>query len=385
MTLHQSIEIAKKIFLGILIGIVLIILFTLLFRVGLMIKNAISPAKIVSTNHLYDKLPALQFPKNSTADKLSYKLNTLTGTFPQFPDRLDIFPIIQAQPNLLNLQKARNKAISLGFTTDQGTASFERNLGNDTYHWSHSDDIQRELTINILSFNFSLSSNYLSSPTVQGAKTIQSTKDAVSTTKSFLQSIGFEPTDIDYDKTINASEKTPYFTQPQLFSIANNALVSTTSISTTQVIRVDLYQKNMTYSLDTGISNGVGGTKKLDMDLPILYPHPPYSTMSFWVASGGISSEVYAANFNHQSIVIPEDSEATYPIKTAQEAYDELTHDKGYIASYFGSDKAITINDVYLAYYLGENSQQYLMPIIVFEGDNGFFAYVSAINDNWIK
>jgi hypothetical protein len=113
------------------------------------------------------------------------------------------------------------------------------------------------------------------------------------------------------------------------------------------------------------------------MKIPVLYPHPPYSTMSFWIASGQNSQEVDAASFVHREILT--DSHATYPIKTAQEAFDALKAGDGYITSYQGADTNILISNVYLGYYLGEENQGYLMPIIVFEGQNNFFAYVSAI------
>ncbi len=385
MTLHQSIEAAKKFLLGVIAGIILIIILTFLYRLTIIAKNALFPGKITPANHLYDKVPALKFPKNSISDKLTYKLNTLSGTLPQFPDRLEIFPITQPQPNLLNLQKARDKAKKLGFTADDGSASNETNLGNDTYQWTHSDELQKALSMNIISFNFSYTTNFLSSQTVQEAKSINNIKDAIDTAKSFLENISLAPTDIDDSLTSQASNDTPYFTQPQLFSIKDNALVPATSISTTQVIRVDLYQKDMTYNLDTGIPDPNGGNKNIAMDLPILYPHPPYSPMNFLVASGGLSSKVYGANFKHQTVVVPTDNVAVYPIKTSQKAFDELTKGKGYIAAYSGSDNTITITNVILAYYLGEDPQQYLMPIIVFEGNDGFFAYVSAVSDEWIQ
>ncbi len=32
-----------------------------------------------------------------------------------------------------------------------------------------------------------------------------------------------------------------------------------------------------------------------------------------------------------------------------------------------------------------DEAQPYLMPIYVFEGNDGFFAYASAIQEGWIK
>jgi hypothetical protein len=200
-----------------------------------------------------------------------------------------------------------------------------------------------------------------------------------------LETIELLPKDIDLTKTQTPEKNVHYITSPQIFSIVNGALVPTTSLSKAQAIRVDIYQKDMEYQLNTGIA-GDGGIKKLDMKIPILYPHPPYSTMSFCIASGANGAQVVAANYVHQDITIPEvDTEATYPIKTATEAFDELKKGNGYIAAYSGNDSSVLINNVYLAYYLGEEKQDYLMPIIVFEGDGGFFGYVSAVKNDWVK
>ena len=119
--------------------------------------------------------------------------------------------------------------------------------------------------------------------------------------------------------------------------------------------------------------------------MPILYPHPPYSTMSLWIAVGQAGPQVVTANFTHQTINTTPETEATYPIKTAEEAFEELKNGKAFIASYNGSATDIAITNVFLTYYLGEQPQEYLMPLIVFQGDNGFLAYISAVRDEWVK
>ena len=43
------------------------------------------------------------------------------------------------------------------------------------------------------------------------------------------------------------------------------------------------------------------------------------------------------------------------------------------------------IKKIYLAYYLSEQRQNYLMPIVIFEGNNNFYAYVQAVQDEWIN
>ena len=85
--------------------------------------------------------------------------------------------------------------------------------------------------------------------------------------------------------------------------------------------------------------------------------------------------------FSHQ-VVSQENT--TYPIKNVSQAFDLLKKNKAYIAGYFGTQTEIRIKDIYLAYYLGEEKQQYLMPVYVFSGKDGFTAYVPAVSDTWM-
>lgn len=82
MTLHRTIDGAKKFFLGLALSIGVIIIFTLIFQLGVIIKNVLFPPPVQPENHLYDRLPALEFPKNATPFVLTYKLNTISGTLP---------------------------------------------------------------------------------------------------------------------------------------------------------------------------------------------------------------------------------------------------------------------------------------------------------------
>jgi len=374
MTLHKLTEIAKKV--GIILGIIIGTGMSLyvLVQTGTLIRDMISPPPIQPPTHVYNTLPPLQFPKNAVDTKLTYTLNTITGGLPDFPDRLNVYPIKHNEPSLLNLNKVKTKVAGVGFLDYTGYTLPEKYLGDVIYEWDDQKDFTRKLVFNIVTFNFNLDSNYLFSFSALGARRLSTQGNAILTTKTFLENMGLFPTDIDLTKT-----------KPQLLSIKNGALTPTTSLSKTQVIRVDLYQKDMQYALNTGIPQKPKGFKLVDIQLPIMYPNPPYSTMSFWIASSENGPTVGAARFFHQDIILPKDLDATYGIKTAKEAFEELQKGKSYIASYDGFDSNIAINDVYLAYYAGDQLQSYLMPIIVFEGKNGFFAYVSAVKNDWIK
>jgi len=385
MTLHKTVVVAKKFLLGVVIGIGIVLISGILFQLGVIIKNILIPPKVQPANHVYEKLPALIFPQNATSTQLTYKINTISGDLPEFPDRVNIYPIKQPTPSLLNLNKAKDKANSLGLIGDDGNTLPEKKLDETRYQWTENKGIQRKLVVDSLTFNFDLESNYLSSLTVLNAQGKLTQTDAVGATTDFMSTLALMPDDITLDKTTTPNQDVPYITNPQSFSIQNGSLVPTESFLSTQVYRVNVYQNDITYDLNTGVPGVTGGFKKIPMAMPILYPYPPYSTMSFWVAAGQLGPQVVAAKFIHQAVNLTPETEATYPIKTTQEAFEDLKNGKAYIASYNGTDTDVAITNVYLTYYLGETQQHYLMPLIVFMGDNGFFAYVSAVKDEWVK
>ena len=331
MTLHQATEAMKKVLLivGALFGGILLIVF--LFQLGVLLKNAIFPPKVEPPTHLYGKLPKIVFPANVTDKQLTYTINTIDGNFPTVPDRLGVFPILQPQPNFLNLDKTKNKVQRLGF---YGSSLVEIPLGNANYEWREISDIQRIVVFNTITFDFILQSNYLSSSAVLNARSLPNEQGAISRVEDLLHTIDLFPSDIDLGKTQTPPQQLSYLTAPQIFEIRQGQLIPTTSLSNAQVIRVDLYQNDLAYDLNTGVLDLQGLSKHTPVTLPIFYPHPPYSTMSFWVAAGQNGSLVTAANFVHKTILSSEENQATYAIKTPTNAFKELQAGKGYIAAY---------------------------------------------------
>jgi len=74
---------------------------------------------------------------------------------------------------------------------------------------------------------------------------------------------------------------------------------------------------------------------------------------------------------------VDQTSFATYPLKTAEEAYSDLVSGKGYI-SIIPDKPAVSISMVYLAYFEPEDYASYLQPVFIFEGPN-FKALVPAV------
>lgn len=343
LTLHSTIDTTKNILKWGGIFLCLLFFFVILFRFIFAVKEHFFPTPAPPPTVVFGKLPDIIFPPNASSLTFSYTLDTIDGSLPIFSDRANVYPINQPQPNLLSLQRANENVSQVGFS------GIGIQNSPELYEWQMPGDITKTLSYDIVTNNFMLTSNYLDKNNPYDS---QLTNKAVGTATDFFTKLGAPLTDIDNAKT----------TVTQL-NIQNGAPVPAISIATTQIARVDFFQSN------------IG-------KLPILYVHPPFSTIYALANSATFDGQVVEARNTHKDVLTAD--MATYPIITAQEAYAQLREGKAYIAAYYGKTNAISIKKIYLAYYMSPEEQRYLLPIVVFEGNDGFFAYLNAIKNIWI-
>lgn len=349
-SLHQTIEGTKKIlkWAGILfvIGIFLI----LLFRVGVNIYQRLVPPPPPKPDLSFGTLPAITFPANAANNRFSYTINTIDGTLPSFPSLIPVYPIQQYTPTLTSLQNIQDiiSHSEFGGTPQQA-------LSDTIYTWSESDSPFKKIVIDIVNLDFTLTSQFLGDQNVLSARSIPDQDGATAVAKGFFQNLQSYPSDIDETKT-----------KTTLLAINNNTVVPATSLSDTQVIKVDFYQKDRN-------------------KLPVFYPHYPSSTINALIASGNSGPSVVEAHYNGK--IVLDAQGATYPVISAEQAYQKLQNGLGYIANFNGTTTTthVSITDVVLGYYLSEEKKQlYMMPIVAFMGDNGFVGFVSAVQDTYI-
>lgn len=312
-------------------GIAIVILFFVLIarRVSTIIKEKTAPPPPPTV--AFGKLPPIGFPESATDRKLTYAIDTLTGLLPDFPREVKVYRIKSFKPDLLALARMQDKVARIGFNS-LGTA-----LSEKSYQWKTDVLIQKTLTANIFSSNFTLISS-LEDQKIQSINDNFSKENAINTAADFLSKMSSFSSDFDLAKT------------------------KVSKISDDKFMRVDFFQKDID-------------------DLPIYYSKPQTSTINLLIGNLGDQPSVIGANFFHQNI---SDDSATYPIKSADETLTQLKEKKAYIATYSDNNSNIVIKNVSLGYYLSQQEQDYLLPIVVFEGDNGFFAYVPAVRDEWV-
>ena len=299
---------------------------------------------------VFGKLTAIAFPQNITDAKLTYSIDTLTGDLPPISVQARVYEILQPQPDLLAVTKAQSMAATAGFN------SSATEISDRVFEWldkSYGTGLPRSMRMDTLSYNFNIYSQYASNSALLSASNLPNQEQAVSLVKNTLSGMGLLGTDIDLSKT-----------QTHLYALRNGSLTTSTSLSNTQIILVVMYQQDV---------NG----------LPIYYEKPNSSNINFLVAGSSVGSgQIVGGTYAHQQV---SDIWGTYPLKTTQQAFAELKQGKAYLASYYGTSNKVSIRNAFLAYYMSSQPQNFLMPIIVFQGDNGFFAYTSAVTDVYIN
>ncbi len=327
------------IILGIIIGIFILIK-TLSF-----VKELVFPTPAAPPNASFGKLPPILFPE-SINKKYNYKIDTLKGGLPNLPDRTKVYEMIKPSPDLLAVKRASEKVSTLGFIDKP------EQLSESIFRWNSEQELAKSLVLNVNMASFTLYSPYLTDPSVISAAYLKDEENAISVAREFLTTLGILPEDLDEQKT-----------RTELFTINDELVGPVNSLSQAKLISVYFFQKNIE-------------------DTPIVYPSGLNSNMNLVIGSGRNEAEVVNARFFYQKI---SDKSSTYAIKTSDEAFDELKKGEGKIVSYNGKGDNVTLKKIYIALYSEGKEQKYLMPVIVFEGNENFVAYVSAIKDDWIK
>lgn len=345
-SLHRVTEATKKLFVWLGIGTFLIIILVIIVQT---IKSSLPPPPPPPPTVSFGQLSPIPFPDKTLNKGFTYTVNTLTGQFPAFGDRATVFQLDKPVINLLSLQQATDIAAQNGYS-DPPTK-----ISDTVYQWQQSASPSSKLIYNIVTqnYDYTLNTNYLLDTNVLAANNLPDQVNAINNARNFFSSLNSDFGDIDMTKT-----------QTTLFSIQGNSLIPASSYSNTNVIQVDFFQNDLN-------------------KLPMYYPNYPHSIINAFVTSINTPNQIAEAHYAHQKILLYQN--ATYPIKTADQAFAELKNNSGFIANYDGTDTNITITNVFLAYYVGTIQQDYLMPIIVFQGKNNFYAYVSAIKNEWVS
>jgi len=292
----------------------------------------------------FGKLPALPFPQRDNPQNLTFRLETAAGELPKFPLSLKVYFMPKIAPTLLSLDQTQKKARNLNF---DGEAE---KLTETTYAFKNSK-VPAELKISIATGVFSISYDLSQDPSPL-EKRPPAPEVAASEARSFLSRANLLSKDLSG----------PTVTEP--VKLEGSKIIGAVSLSEANFVKVNLFRKDLD-------------------NLPSVTADPKEANV-WLIISGESQMEKKVIGAEYRYFPIDESKSATYPIKTAQQAWEELNAQKAFIASLGeNQDQQITIRNIYLAYYDAGVQTDFYQPIIVFEGDRNFKAYLPAVTADY--
>lgn len=308
----------------------------------------IFPAPPPAPTVKFGTLTKIPFPVNGISAKLNYTLETPEGGFPtNIPTQAKVYFMPKINANLLSLDVAKQKAKALGFPNDPEQLS-------DTLYKFTNSNYPTTLTMNIVTGTFSISYDLASDRSPLDIKPPVA-EIAASEFRSFLSAADILPEDLEGPTT------------HEFFKLSDGKLAPALSLSESDVVKVNLFRK------------------KYD-ELPSVTGNPIEGNVWAIVSGSGTKEQKLIASEYHY-YGVDESQYSTYPIKTPEQAYSELTNGTAFLAD-LGLNKdgdSLKIRRIYLAYFDPEEPSDFYQPVYVFEGDNGFIAYTPAVTSDYYE
>lgn len=323
---------------------IFLILARIAWQIGFTVYRYFFPEPPPKPTVLFGKLQKLNLPSQEGIPKFTYTHQLPEGDLPVAPPTLSVFAQTPPRSSLVALDQARRIATKLDFTQS------EESLSETIYRWRH-DQVPATLEMNIINGTFSVSYDLISDSSPLDFKP-PTAEIAASKIQGFLSSAGIWPDD---------------FTQGQINSLflknSGGQLASALSLSDASFVRIDFLRQKFN-------------------ELPVVTPKFKNGNVWFLVSGASTSErQIIAGEYHYFSV--DKESSSTYPIKTSQVAWEELTQGQGFIINTGSNKDQVVIRRVYLAYYDSNVAQQFFQPVYVFEGDNEFVAYVPAVTPDY--
>jgi len=309
--------------------------------------RAANPPYIAPTVR-FGTLDKIVFP-NKSFEKKTFVTELANDRFPKYKDQANVYVIYRSKSVLGALEESKSTAALMSFNSEP------REVATGVYLFNNTVSGQ-SLTMNVLESSFKLSYAYLSDQLLLNPEKMPSNDEAINDAKSFLQQAGKLSTDLDEGET-----KVSYW------KISFDGLKAVDALSEANIVRVDFFRKNLGDNVQV-VSTEVGK-----------------ASVSVLISGSSVATKkIVEVNYRHVNVDTSAASSSTYPIKSSEEAFNDLKSGNYWPAS-DSAAKEVIIRKIYLAYFEPVNLTQFLQPVYVFEGDGDFVAYVRAITDKYAK
>lgn len=288
-------------------------------------------------------IPPIEFPVDDRPT-LTYRLETISGGFPQFPIQADVLQIPVLRPNLLAMERSVQDASNLGFKV------VPEKISDLTYMWKVTTPFPMTLTMQIYEGRFVWETDWSQDPNFLVQKSLPNQTQAVKESKDIIRKLGDSAQDLTEDVA-----KLSY-----LKGLGGDFLPAT-SLSDADFVQVDLFRK------------------KYNDEFPFVTSDPKKGVVQVILSGNPRVGRIVEVDYNYFSIDYSRIE--TYPLKPVEQAWQELLDGKGYVASIDKGVSDVVVRRVEIAYYDSYELQKYAQPVYMFTGDNNFVAYVQAVRD----
>lgn len=253
---------------------------------------------------------------------------------------------------------------STSFSYRQAILSMATTLGFDVENTKYKledknavfEEPKQTLSVDISNYNFQYQYKLEDDPSIFQNTHVPAETEIIQNAEDFLKKVDKYPADFAKSKP-----NIIYYTYP----ITTGANLSNSPQQSTNMVEVDFYRPD------------------IDSD-----PQPISTVTSKFPNSQNYVAMVF--NESGQKVVKAqvkyfeksEDQVGVYPLKSGDDAYQQLKDGKGYVVNGVPNQTDVTIKKMFLAYYDPEVYQQYLEPVYVFLGTNNFVAYIPAVKDS---
>lgn len=329
MTLTQTAILTKQIITVFILAVILGTSSFIGYKIWYQYYISHLPPKEEKPDTKFGLLPAPDFPKATvTSSNFSYSIDTTTGGLPVvgvdkgFDRLIKVYFVVKTYASLLSSEKSQTLAEKFDLKVNPQIIS------ETSYSFKDKD---KTLNVDLDSGNFT----FQRSATPSAEQTLDDEGKLISGFKVVLGNLDVLKPDLT-----NGRSKVV---------VLKNAGSNLAQISIWQAALDD--KPIVTAQFNTALINATVTKSSSDLQnyLSLNFTYYPIDTSTF----------------------------ATYPIKTSNQAFEDLKSGKGLIVIEPPKPN-VSITSAYLGYYLSENYNPYLLPVFIFEGPN-FAAYIPAI------
>jgi hypothetical protein len=291
--------------------------------------NSIYPL-FASPDLAFGNIPKPSIPAPKTQN-LTFSIDTVDGKLPSLPKIMTVYKFTPPTASLLDVDQANTLAAGFGLNTQPVV------LGKQTYQYSDPVSSTLTLTIDIVSKNFSINSNF-NDPKVPQTPLNDSTDNITKLARQILQTHILLNPDMKSSSAIVSNVK-----------LVGSNIIPADSISNANFTRIDIFRSS------------VGG-------YAIVGPVAHQSLINMLLGtSTQQSNNLVQLSYTYWPFDLGQ--KGTYPVISSDTAYQNLQQGKAtLVLPVAGGISNVKIQNIGLAYFEDSTFQPYLEPIILFTG-----------------